>query len=82
MDFITGSRYLVCSNNNTNKCICKFIGKSGESYKFQVIGKISAYERSEYNINTTHKDGKIIKINYDELIDYDDPVSVYLISTS
>ena len=82
MDYSTGSRYLVSSNNNTNKCICKFVGKSGETYKFQVIGKISSYERSEYNINTTYKDGKILKFDYEELTDYDDPVSVYLISST
>ena len=82
MDYKVGKRYLISTNNDTDRCICTFVEKSGELFKFKVIGSNSSYDKSKYNINTIHKNGKILKFDYDEIIDYDDPVLVYLIDSS
>ena len=80
MEYKRGLRYVISSDNDSDKCICHFVGKVGESYRFKVIGSVSYEERLKYDINTCYKEGKILKFDYDEIISGDNIVSIYLIS--
>jgi predicted secreted protein len=80
MDYKTYKRYVVSfTNDKKYNCICKFLRRKGDNYYFKVINSISSEDCVKYEINTSYEDGKVFKFHYDELVDYDNPVSVYLI---